>query len=214
MPQVIRTTVYEFDELSDKAKEKAREWYRKASADDDWWSDAVLEDAYAIAELLGLDIKPVRRYDPERGITFTGFWSQGDGASFSGYFRGTEGNAQEAVRGYAPKDEDLHAIAAQFDAVWKMTGEGLTVRITQSGNYCHEYSMDYEFAHEWWAEDDLTPAKAWEVEAAIIEACRAFARWIYRQLDEAYNYNNSDEAVDENIRCNNYTFTAEGRRFG
>ena len=35
--RVNETSVYQFDELSDKAKERAREWYRDASQGDEWW---------------------------------------------------------------------------------------------------------------------------------------------------------------------------------
>lgn len=42
--KIIQTTVYTFDELSDKAKEKARDWYREGALDYDWW-DSVYEDA-------------------------------------------------------------------------------------------------------------------------------------------------------------------------
>ena len=38
--------------------------------------------------------------------------------------------------------------------------------------------------------------------------------WIYRTLESEYDYQNADEQVDENIEANEYTFTAEGRRFG
>ncbi len=38
--------------------------------------------------------------------------------------------------------------------------------------------------------------------------------WIYRQLEKEYEYQNSDECVDENILCNSYTFTEDGKRFG
>ena len=37
-------TVYQFDELSDSAKEKARDWYRLGAMDYEWW-DYVYEDA-------------------------------------------------------------------------------------------------------------------------------------------------------------------------
>ena len=50
--KTITTTVYEFDELSDDAKEKAREWYRAGALDYDWW-DAVYEDA----RQAGIEIK-------------------------------------------------------------------------------------------------------------------------------------------------------------
>ena len=39
MPVIETTTrtLYKFDELSDEAKEKARDWYREAGAGDQWW---------------------------------------------------------------------------------------------------------------------------------------------------------------------------------
>ena len=86
MPEVICTTVYQFPELSDAAKEKARSWYRELGPHDDWW-DSVYEDFERVCEILGIRLKttPVRlmgggtRAKP--CIWFSGFWSQGDGAS-------------------------------------------------------------------------------------------------------------------------------------
>lgn len=40
---------------------------------------------------------------------------------------------------------------------------------------------------------------------------RAFADWIYRQLETEYDYQNSDEQVDESIIANEYEFTEEGK---
>lgn len=59
--RIITTTktVYKFDELSDSAKEKARDWYRGGSLDYEWW-DGVYEDA----ERVGLKIK---EFDIDRG---------------------------------------------------------------------------------------------------------------------------------------------------
>ena len=48
----------------------------------------------------------------------------------------------------------------------------------------------------------------------VIEALRDLARWLYRQLEREYEYLSSDEAVDETITANQYTFTETGRRFG
>ncbi len=91
MPEVICTTVYQFPELSEAAKEKARSWYRELGPHDDWW-DAVYEDFERVCEILGIRLKttPVRlmgggtRAKP--CIWFSGFWSQGDGACFEGYW--------------------------------------------------------------------------------------------------------------------------------
>ena len=49
-----------------------------------------------------------------------------------------------------------------------------------------------------------------------IEQTDAAARsnWLYRQLEQEYEYQTSNEAVDETLVVGGYTFTEEGRRFG
>ena len=121
MSEVIETTVYRLDELSDNAKEKARAWYREGGFDYDWY-DAVYEDFQQIAEILGIDFKTrtVRlmgggsRQEPR--IFFSGFWSQGDGASFEGSYSYRK-NASAEIRSHAPQDMTLHGIADAFQAV-------------------------------------------------------------------------------------------------
>ncbi len=44
MARQVTVTLYQFDELSPKAKEKAREWYRESALDFEWW-DSVYDDA-------------------------------------------------------------------------------------------------------------------------------------------------------------------------
>ena len=88
MPETICTIVYQFPELSDAAKEKARIWYRELGPHDDWW-DAVYEDFERVCDILGIRLKttPVRlmgggtRQRP--CIWFSGFCSQGDGACYA-----------------------------------------------------------------------------------------------------------------------------------
>ena len=46
------------------------------------------------------------------------------------------------------------------------------------------------------------------------DALRDLARWLYRQLEREFDHLSSDEAVDETIVANDYTFTESGRRFG
>lgn len=43
---------------------------------------------------------------------------------------------------------------------------------------------------------------------------RDMALALYRRLCEAYEVSQSDEYVDDGIRSNEYTFTADGQRFG
>ena len=53
-----------------------------------------------------------------------------------------------------------------------------------------------------------------DAEATVIEVLRDLARWLYRQLEREYDYLTSDEAVDEAIVANEYSFTVDGKRFG
>ena len=88
MPELICTTVYQFPELSDAAKEKARSWYRELGPHDDWW-DAVHEDFERVCDILGIRLKttPARMMGggtrAKPCIWFSGFWSQGDGACYA-----------------------------------------------------------------------------------------------------------------------------------
>lgn len=56
MPDIIQTTVYRLDELDDRAKERARSWYREGALDYEWF-DSVFEDFEQICEILGVRLK-------------------------------------------------------------------------------------------------------------------------------------------------------------
>jgi len=55
---------YTFDELSDRAKDRARDWWRQGALDHDWW-----EFIYEDAERVGLKITG---FDTGRGCHITG----------------------------------------------------------------------------------------------------------------------------------------------
>lgn len=137
MPDVIETTVYRLDELSEAAKDNARAWYREGGFDYDWY-DAVYEDFRRIADILGIRIKSrtVRlmgggvRQEP--CIWFTGFWSQGDGAAFEGHYSYRKGTAAE-IRTYAPKDVELHRIADALHQAQRRNFYQLTAEATHWG---------------------------------------------------------------------------------
>lgn len=63
----------EYDQLSDEAKETAREKVRESETGDEWW-DFIYDDWKERLEKKGFMV-------PD--IAFSGFWSQGDGASFT-----------------------------------------------------------------------------------------------------------------------------------
>lgn len=62
--KTISIHLYEFNELSDKAKERARAWFRQFALQDEWW-----ESIYEDAERIGLKIES---FDLDRNRHATG----------------------------------------------------------------------------------------------------------------------------------------------
>ena len=145
MPEIIETTVYRLNELSDAAKDKARAWYREGGFDYNWY-DAVYEDFQRIAEILGLKLKTrtVRlmgggtRQEP--CIWFRGFSSQGDGACFESWYSYRK-HAPRLLREYAPLDTELHRIADALQTIQRRNFYQLRADASHRGHYYHEYCM-------------------------------------------------------------------------
>jgi magnesium-transporting ATPase (P-type) len=205
MPRIKETEVFKFDELSDAAKEKAREWWRQVSQGDNFFAEYVYDDAERIGKILGIEIDK-RKHGTGLAIYWSGFSSQGDGASFEGSYSYAKG-AAKAIREECPKDTELHRIADTLQECQRKAFWGLDASISQSGRYCHEMTMQVSVADNCHGTDATQDA-----EETITECMRDFARWIYRQLESAYDYEMSDENVEEQIRCNEYEFTAAGER--
>jgi len=214
MSRVVETTVYQLGELSDRAKDAARAWYREACACDDW-HEYVFEDFETICAILGVRLKTrsVRLYGggtrQKPCIWFSGFSSQGDGASFACAY-GFATGAPKAIRAHAPQDSELHRIADALQAIQRRNFYQLRADASQSGRYCHEYSKSIAVERDSPTHQDMTA----DAEDIVAEGLRDLARWLYRQLEREYEFQTSDEVTDEAIMANDYTFTEDGRRFG
>lgn len=210
--RVVETNVFQYDELDDRAKERAREWYSRHVFEDscDW--EFVYEDAVRVAEILGIEIStsPVRlmsgKSRQKTDIYFTGFWSQGDGACFEGTYRYAKG-ATKKIRQYAPQDKELHRIADELQAVQRKHFYHLIASMNHTGHYCHSGCMSVEVEHNEDRYRDIGDA-----EEEITQLMCDFADWIYERLSDEYDYQTSDEAVEEAIRANEYEFDEEGAR--
>src|SRR3546814_12314325 len=92
-------------------------WYRISNLDYEWW-DCTYDDFSTICEILGVELKthPIRLMGggtrQKACIHFRGFWSPGDGASFEGRWHHAKGSVAK-LNAYAPKDAQLHDIAAR-----------------------------------------------------------------------------------------------------
>jgi len=169
-----------FSELNAEQKEKVIENYRDINIDCDWYS-FTLDDWKEKLERQGF-------MSPE--IYFSGFYSQGDGASFTAeidipkFLKG-----RRSATKYAKQIENYHRGI-------------LTAKITQGGHYSHEYTM----ALDYYDQDD---ALSGNLEDFIIEEAREQARKIYKDLRAEYEGLMTDEAISETLEVNEYYFNPE-----
>lgn len=216
MPQTLEVTVYTFDELSDDAKEKARGWYREATgADDTYFSESVVESLQTAATALGVEIgtHTVRLMGGGQRQAPNVYWSlsysQGDGASFDGWYTYSKGAAKKLAETFGGKDlATLQALAHRLEAVQRPHFYSLTASIKQSGRYTHSGTMSVS-AEDQRGDDYFKQVSEDEVEQVL----RELADWFFHSLREAYEWEQADEQVDEAIRANEYTFTVEGAHY-
>jgi hypothetical protein len=213
-------TVYTFAELSDRAKEKARDDFREGQLDYEWW-DAVYTDAVDMAALMGIEIN-TKHKGTSPAIYFSGFSSQGDGACFEGSYRYRKG-ALKALQSAAPagyKDPqtgqwveqphnmELHEIARTLQQIQRPFLYKLEATVTQSGHYQHSGCTSIEVTHAESMYRDIGDA-----EDGIKEALRAFMDWIYRRLEDENDYLLSDAVIEEGIEANECEFLENGTRY-
>lgn len=209
-------SLYQFNELGEAAKEAARQWYREHAFDSNWY-DTTYEDAAQVADILGIDLRTRKvqfhngetRYDGI-SIYFSGFSSQGDGACFEGSYRYVKGAAKE-IRSYASQDKELHRIADELQAIQRKHFYRIKATVKHTGHYYHEFCTNVDVQME---TDDgrYDGYPDIEVQRQVTQLLRDFMRWIYRSLEREYDYQASDESVDENIAGNDYVFTEDGSR--
>lgn len=213
MPRTITIELFQYSELSDKAKARARDWMREVSAPDSYFSESILEDFQTVATACGFSIgtTPGRRTFP--AIYWEGFSHQGQGASFDASWaaRNVDNAAIDALRVDRPAvfrdaqgaeqrcetNAELHALLIEIIALAKQDRSATgTVKASRRG---HNLECDYYNGRH-----DFT--------GAFDTFCVGFAHWLYRNLEREYEYQNSDEVIAENIEANEYEFTAEGKR--
>ena len=157
------------------------------------WYDDIETDFMNILKLLGY-------YSIV--TSFSGFSSQGDGASFTArYYH--EPSLVNKIKSYAPQDEELLRIAKAMTATQRKVRYDLGAIITKSGRYEHELTMRVEtYSNNGIVDEDIIA----EREDEILEHSRDLAIWYYKKLNNQYDYLMSDEAVKEHIIANELDF--------
>lgn len=226
MDAEVEDRTYTFDELSPKAKEKAREARRSTELDYDWWQ-YTYEDAVRIGALMGFEVgiryeRGPRRIDEYQSpdIWFSGFSSQGDGCCWSGWLdvaklagsvkriKGEVGT-DDALVDLAKMGEELFAEFASIAAFNRLCSDEdnrdwpevtTTMRLSVEG---HERSYST-------AIDDNNGDLPSELQTQASKLVEYFADWIYDQLEQEHDHRLDDVQIDEGIHANDMTFDEDG----
>ncbi len=210
--KTINIALYSIDELSQEAQEKAFERYRHFNVEDNTWYEGEFDDFVSLCKTIGIDI-------PANGISFSGFWSQGDGSTFASTINAEQlikGIGQEAWKDYAPKldfnfkpcpcDKRVLALISKGYIEYQLSTE------TPKRGYYIEFWADYSFIPNRGneltnIENELAKLDKW------IEHClKLLNRHLYKSLEEQYEYETTDETIKETFMANDYLFTADGKK--
>lgn len=206
--KVIKLRLYEFSELNDKAKEKALSGLHDVNVFDDWY-EFIYDDFISIAETIGITINKNR-------IHFSGFYSQGDGSAFKASVNIGDliaGIVKQSWWEYAPQlvlsltapDVDRRVLKLIQSLAIDCTGE---VKQPSRGYYINAYlttyfPQDHSYVN---INSELNKLETWFEQTA-----ETLNHYLYKSLENEYEYQTSEKAIIETIEANEYSFTADGK---
>jgi hypothetical protein len=198
---------YTISELSPEAKQTAIEGIRndRGFTERDIDLDWVIENETEDLEALGLE---------NVEISFTGFWSQGDGASFTARVN----DIPNFIKTIGITDEILPKVLESFEEVYEMR------IIRTDSRYFHENTVRFEIEEmddtelilmSGFGIGDITvdlneTLEEIGLEDKASEWVKTKSKEIYRKLEKAYNAEFSEEAAEEWIDSIGMEFDEEG----
>lgn len=174
-------TIMKFEELNDKQKEKAIEINRNINVDDNYWHECIKEEYHEKLKAVGFS---------DVDSAYSGFWSQGDGASFTADSVDIEKFLRATKRWtyYRPLHEMI-----RINEIWAKV-------IRTDHRYCHENTTQAEVHGEHYL--DFTPRQEKlyeELETEIDEYITNAGQEYYAALEKDYWHLVSDEQVKQTI---------------
>lgn len=181
-------------------QQKLIERYRDFNVEHIEWWDCTYDDFKEDMEKVGIHVD---------NMNFSGFWSQGDGASFTGCISDNKLFLEH------------HNLTESYPWLTKLMshGGGFSLSIERTGHfYVHENTVSIGLSYtdnfrnvlpddgvraaviEQW--DEHLEAEYNTIWQAVTDIVRGYCRDLYRRLEETYDYYTSDEAVWEAILAN------------
>lgn len=193
--KTIETQVFEFDELTDTAKEKAREWFRNVNQT--FFETSVITESFE-EQLSELGY-------PTNDIQWSLNHCQGDGVAFYGAIN-TDGLKKLAKR--LCSKQDYRSLTRKRTNLSGDTAIDYIEASIDGRNLCASLSYTFNAFHGVLPAVHTTFLLA--IEQDINETARKLAKDGYAEIE----YQDSAEYIDDAIRANEYTFTVDGHRFG
>lgn len=199
--RVAKVNIYPFSELREDVKEIVIQKYRETQLDYDWYQ-CVIDDWTVFLEAYGFD-------NPK--IAFSGFWSQGDGASFTCDNVDFHNIVDEELKCEDYKWED----AKQFVLCSRAYEAGLlsaNVYRTDT-HYSHRRTVSLSFDETF----NVPSTKVNNLSRAsdylydhLRDKIMEFSDKIYADLEKEYDWLSSDEQISETLSEECFEFTGEG----
>lgn len=208
------TTTYKFEELIEPAKAKVREWY--AQNTDNYWAECAIGNATVEGRQRGFDIDDVQ---------WSGFHSQGDGASWQGRLR-IRSFLDFHLKGDNPDFARYTVLAELIDNEFVDDSFPIYMR---SFMYNHSRTMQtegptaYRTSNKTLQKGILAGADGAELYESIdiddlidrltewaLDEARSYADDIYKQLEKEYEYEMSDEHIQKTAEINEWRFDEDG----
>jgi len=209
--KTIQLNLYEFGELDEKVKQNALTACHNLNLFDNWW-DYIYDDFMIICGLLGITVD-------KKSMVFEGFYSQGDGSGFSAGVdipNLLKSITKKGWRGYAPKldfDFGWPGIDRRVLELVKYNKIDMNARIiSRTRGYGVAVDLGIYPAFHPVKNYDLIYAELDNLEKWLDVVAQILNRFLFKQLQDNYEYLTSDEAVIEAIEANGYWFTADGRK--
>lgn len=185
----ISINLYTFGELAPKVQQKVIGRQRYINVDDAYWYEPIIEDWTEELEQRGFE---------QVKILFSGFGSQGDGACFTATV-----NIEQFLH--------AHSMQRCFREVISATKRGL-VWVTMRHTYRYYFATSTDVQIQYDGDQDIDDAL--ERLQRIIEDARAkLGNAIYKALEDEFFHETSDQAVQDTLVLNEYTYLSDGTRF-
>jgi hypothetical protein len=223
MTEETEQTEFSYQELDQRAKYKALQWFSE-SLDHEWW-EHIYEHAKAGGPERGFEIEDIR---------FSGFWSQGDGASWTGSV-----NIKEFLDYHLKEDNPdfgryfvLQALIAE-NQDWVALRTNVNRRgfhyvhdnmmYLESISYSNLECLDADDEERLQEEGPLQRANIYQLykgadidhliddlETWILVEAQAYARQIYDDLESEHEHLTSEESLIEAAESNGWMFDEDG----